>query len=357
MTAGSPFIRWAKARTELPYNLGASGVPPCSADEIGAGQVELAVNAVNGDNLDGWPPLIERIAERYGVEADRVVLAHGASMANHLAMSTLLRPGDEVLVEIPSYEPLRRLPAHLGAEVRTFRRPRAAGWQVDVEAVRGRMSERTRLIVVSNLHNPTGGRVPPTVLQQLVELAEDRGAYVLVDEVYLEWLYPEGAETAARHPHVVATRSLTKAYGLDGLRLGWVLAPPEVAARIRRVKDLFSVTTAHPSERLAAGALDRADGLLERGRRRVEANLERVAALVDERTELSWERPDGGTVCFPRLRGGEVDALVSRLEERGTAVAPGRFFGAADHFRLGFGMEPEVLEEGLRRLKEVLEEG
>lgn len=357
---GSPFIRWAKARSGLPYHLGASGVPPASVADIGAGPDDLAVSPADGDNLHGWPPLLERIAARYGVEEDRVVLAHGASMANHLAMSALVRPGDGVLVESPSYEPLRRLPAHLGAGIRTFPRRREVGWCLEVEAVRERMDgmeEDVRLIVLSTLHNPTGRRADEEALRRLGELALERDALVLVDEVYLEWLHPEGAETAARHPGVVATRSLTKAYGLDGLRLGWILAhSPEVAERIRRLKDLFSVTTAHPSERLAARALDRADGLLARGRERVRANLVRVRAFVDGRPELSWTPPDGGTVCFVRLRGGAVDELAARLEERGVSVAPGRFFGAKDHFRLGFGMEAEVLEEGLRRLGEVLDE-
>lgn len=353
MSAGSPFIRWAKDRTSLSFNLGASGVPPASDAEIGAGPEDLKVN---GDNLDGWLPLLEGIAARYGVEPDRVVLAHGASMANHLAMSALLEPGMEVLVESPSYEPLRLLPRHLGARVRTFPRSRQEGWRLDVASVRKRMSRDTRLIVLSDLHNPTGRRADGGALRALGELARDQGAWLLVDEVYLEWLHPEGSATAARLPGVLATRSLTKAYGLDGLRLGWVLAPPELADRIRRVKDLFSVTTAHPSERLAARALASADRLLERGRARVRENRRRVSEFVEGRPELSWVPPDGGTVCFVRLRGADVEELVSRLEERGATVAPGRFFGAEDHFRLGFGMEREVLAEGLRRLGEVLEE-
>jgi len=354
----SPYIAWVKSRSGIRWNLAASGVPACSWAALDPGPEDLALAA---HNPYGWPPLLERIAARYGVEVGQVVLEHGASMANHLACAAVLEPGDEVLVERPGYEPLHLLPRFLGARVGFFERVAEDGWRLDPDRVRHALTARTRLVILSDLHNPTGARADGAALAALIELAERSGFLVLVDEVYLEWLHgdaaagPSPATAAARSPRVLATRSLTKAFGLDGLRLGWILAAPEWAERIRALQSLFSGHIAHPSERLGARALDRAERLLAPARERLAANRARVEAFIAAQPRLSWAPPAGGTVGFVRLAGGEVDALVERLErDFDTTVAPGRFFGAPDHFRIGMGMSPEVLEEGLARLGRAL---
>lgn len=349
----SPYIAWAKSRHGIRYNLASSGVTACTLADLAPEADDLAVN---GPNHHGYAPLVERIAERYGVAPGAVALAHGASMANHLAMAALLHPGDEVLVETPVYEPLHAVPRYLGGEVRFFPRPAEHGYRVDPERVRALLTPRTRLIVLSNLHNPTGALAADDELGALAELAEERDLHVLLDEVYLEWLHDAGHRSAVHlSPRLVATRSLTKAYGLDGLRVGWVLAEPPLAARIRALTDLFSITVAHPSERLAVRALARADHLAARLAPAVTENRQLVDALVERHPALSWSRPLAGTVGLVRVAGMEVNALVERLErEHDATVAPGRFFGAPDAFRIGFGMRTEVLREGLARLEEAL---
>src|SRR5690606_33464560 len=174
--------------------------------------------------------------------------------------------------------------------------------------------------------------------------------------IYLEWLHDDGMPSAARlGAPFIATSSLTKAYGLDWLRAGWVLAPPDVAERIRRVQDLFSGHIAQPTQRLAAKALDRAAALLAPLHGLVGRNRNLVDRFVNAHERLSWVRPVAGTVGFVHLRGGSVDELVERLETRyDTTVAPGQFFGMPTWFRIGFGMETAVLEEGLARLAAAL---
>jgi aspartate/methionine/tyrosine aminotransferase len=178
---------------------------------------------------------------------------------------------------------------------------------------------------------------------------------VLVDEVYLEWIYGMGKDPEIRSainisPRFVTTRSLTKVFGLAALRAGWILAEAELATRIRRLNGLFASSMSHPAERLAARTFEHAKTLLERQRKRVARNRSVVTNFIESQSALSWVPPDAGTVGFVRLEGGNVDDLVERLRAKESLVTPGRFFGAVDHFRIGFGMEAEQLDEGLKRL-------
>jgi aspartate/methionine/tyrosine aminotransferase len=191
----------------------------------------------------------------------------------------------------------------------------------------------------------------------LSELADTHGCHVLIDEVYLEFLYPDGVRTGATiSPWFITTRSLTKAYGLGSLRVGWIIAKPTIAERIRRLHDLFMAEVSHPAERLAAIALDRADELLAPAVATLSAHIERVDAFVTEHKSLSWVRPHAGTVGFVHLSGGRVDEMVERLAASyDTLVTPGRFFGAEDHFRVGWGVDGTILDEGLRRLADTID--
>lgn len=351
---GSEYIRWAKARERFRYNLGRSSIRPCPREEFDP--AEFAVD-VNGANAHGWLPLREAIAERYGVTADRVVLASGTSMANHLVHASLLSPGDEVLVESPCYEPLRALAALFRCDTREIRRSWDRGWRIDLDAVEGSITPQTRLIVLSDLHNPTGVRATEEELEALVVLAERHGLHVLVDEVYLEFLPPAGYRVAARRSdRLISTCSLTKAYGLDGLRAGWIIAAPELASRIRDLNDLYGIILPHPAEQLALRAFERLDRLRASVAALVATNRARFEAFLEEHPQLDWVPPDAGPIGFVRLQGpATVEAVVRRLEHDYDATLPaGSHFGARDHFRVGFGMETSDLEAGLERLGKAL---
>ena len=348
----SPYVTWAKRHHSVTYNLASSGVATPPLDDIGFGLEDLELT---GEHEEGWPPLLERLAKRYGVASQQVVLAPGASMANHLVCALLLEPGDNVLVEHPVYEPLHALPKYFHTEVRFFERPAENGYPLSAEVIEPLLDEGTRLLICSNLHNPSGKWVRTSELEGLTSLAERHDFHILVDEVYLEWLYSRGERTASLlSPRMITTRSMTKAFGLDALRAGWILSSKEIAEKLRRLNDLFSITTPFPTERMAARALDHADNILAALKERLNENRSLVEDFLSRHTELSWTAPDAGPVGFVRLKDGSVDALVAHLLEKDAAVAPGHFFGAADHFRLGFGMKKEVLVEGLCRLDEVL---
>jgi len=352
----SEYLEWARAQGNIEYSLASSGVPPVDVSLLSPTVDDFTMIA---DNEYGWPPLLERIAHRYDVDPENVVLAHGTSMANHLACASLAEAGDHVLIEWPVYDPLVAVPRYLDCEVSFFERRAEDGYALDVASVARAVTPRTRLVILSNLHNPTGAAMNRAELESLAQLAESRDFYVLVDEVYLEWNYRAGSDPEIRSAinvsqRFVTTRSLTKVFGLAALRAGWILAEAGLAKRMQRLNGLFASSMSHPAERLAARALDHAEMLLEKQRARVARNRSIATKFIDSHPKLSWLPPEAGTVGFVRLEGGDVDGLVERLLARDSLVTPGRFFGVDDHFRIGFGMEKAHLEEGLRRLDSAL---
>ena len=354
----SEYLEWARAHGTVRYSLALSGVPPCDVSLLSPSVDDFTMVA---DNEYGWPPLLERIARRYGVDPENVVLAHGTSMANHLACASLVEAGDHVIIEWPVYDPLVAVPRYLDCEVSFFERRAEDGYALDVARVERALTPRTRLVILSNLHNPTGAVVNRAELESLARLAGSRDLYVLVDEVYLEWNYGVGDDPETRSainisPRFITTRSLTKVFGLAALRAGWILAEAGLATRMRRLNGLFASSMSHPAERLAARALDNAETLLEKQRTRVDQNRSVAAKFIASQPRLSWMPPDAGTVGFVRLEGGDVDGLVERLLANDSLVTPGRFFGVNDHFRIGFGMEADHLNEGLKRLASALKE-
>ncbi len=225
------------------------------------------------------------------------------------------------------------------------------------EEVERNITARTRLIVLTNMHNPTGVLITEETLRGIGELAKRTGARVLVDEVYLEALFAKRPATAfTLGPEFVTTSSLTKAFGLSGIRCGWIVAEPELAQRIWRLNDLFGVMPAHPAERLSVIALDQLGEIGARAEALLEKNRALVYDFLDTRADLEAVRPEFGTIVFPRLKRGSVDSLCRMLREKyQTSVVPGSFFELPNHFRLGFGNDSEMLKEGLVRLGAALD--
>lgn len=355
MEGASEYMLWAKTRQAAAVNLANSGVGPVTRDELPIEPDELDWN---GPSYYGWPPLLEALAEHVGVPVSRLCHAEGTSMANHLVLAALLAPGDELLLEDPSYELLADTARYLRAEVRRFPRPRAMGFQPDLDALRPALTPRTRVIALTDLHNPTSARLTPGLVSRIADLAAEVGARVLVDEVYLDAVFDPKVRTAHRSDErIITTGSLTKVYGLNGLRCGWVVADPALIERLWRLTDLFGVIPAHPAERLSLAALRQLPALRERARRRLDENRQYWNAFLAGRPDLEGEPLSYGTVAFPRLRTGQVEALCKLLRTRfETTVAPGWFFGMPDAFRVGLGSTPEVFREGLRRLGEALDQ-
>ena len=280
----SAYIEWSKLRAPAKYNLGSSGVLDFPLAELG---VRIEDLEINGADSYGYKPLLERLAAKSGVPVESIVQAQGTSMANHLAMAALVETGDEVLIEEPGYEALVAAAEYLGARVRRFPRKFEAGFQLDPREVERSILPRTRLIVVTNLHSPSGVRAEDTSLRIIGEIARSMGAHVLVDEVYLESCLDAPWQTAfLLGSNFVATGSLTKAYGLGGLRCGWIFAAKPLAQRMWRLNDLFGVTSPHPAERLSVIALDHLPQIGARAKTLLLENRALLKKFIDSRPDL-----------------------------------------------------------------------
>jgi len=348
-------MEWSKVRSTARFRLAPSDVLAYPLSEL---PVRIEDLEISGPGGYGYAPLQQRLAAKAGVAPECVVHAQGTSMANHLAMAALVESDDEVLIEEPTYEALLSVALYLGARIRRFPRRFEAGFQIDPREVERAITPRTRLIVLTNLHNPSGVRAPDATLKLVGEIARSLGAHVLIDEVYLEASFDSPWQSAFHlGSNFVATSSLTKAYGLSGLRCGWVLAAPPLAERMWRLNDLFGVNAAHPAELLSVIALDNLPKIAARAKKLLDTNRGLLKKLLDARKDLLTIWPEAGTVAFPQLPSGHAEAFCQLLRDKyETSVVPGRFFEAPDHFRVGVGGETENVREGLTRIAAALDE-
>ena len=350
-TAHSPYMEWAKLHSTATFNLATSGVAGFPLSELG---VTIDQLEINGPSLDGYEPLLQAIARRYRVPQECVVSAVGTSLANYLTLAATTEPGDEILVEQPTYELILSTAKYLGLEIRRFPRRAENNFAIDPADVERNLTPRTRLIVICNLHNPTGALAPDATLREVGKLAAKVGARVLVDEVYREMLF-EPSATSAFHidpERFIVTNSLTKAYGLSGLRCGWVLASPELSQRMFRINDLHGATFAHPAELLSVIALEKLPQISAQMKSMLDTNRRLLHDFLLRRDDLDYFWPEYGTIVFPRLKNGNVDSLCHSLRhDFETSVVPGSFFESPDRFRIGVGSPTESVQEALPQLE------
>lgn len=351
----APYMTWAKTHPPARYDLAGSNLLHCTPEDLKGGREALELS---GRNDDGFPPLVEAIARRYGLSTDRVATANGAAGAAFLTLSSLVRPGDTVLAEFPGYDPLVGVCRFLGANVRMFDRTWREGWKIDVDRLAQEITPTTRVILLTNLHNPSGVYTDPWTLMHIADIADAIGAKVVVDEVYLETISNlDTTPAAGRSDAFVSISSLTKAYGLAGLRVGWVLAEPTLIQRVRRMRDIVDGVGVVPAERLGALAFEQIDRLAARARKIIEPHALMLRRFVETRDELDWVAPAGGTIGFPRLVGhDDAEPFVHfALERFGVGVVAGRHFGAPAHFRIAVGGKRKTVEEGIEALGQALD--
>jgi aspartate/methionine/tyrosine aminotransferase len=350
----APYLDWAKHRPSPRFDLAISNVLACGPDDIPGARDALSFA---GRNDDGYPPLVDAIARRYLASPDMVTTATGTSGANFLVCAALLEPGDEVVVERPGYDPLLGAPRLMSAKTERFDRIFADGFEVDPERVKAAITSRTKLVIITSPHNPTGSIVSEAALKQIGRYAGEVGALVIVDEVYLDAADVQRAPAATLGEMFITTSSLTKSYGLASLRCGWTISSPAVAERIRRARDVVDGSGSIVAERLATLAFQHLDALHHRARTLLARNRAIVVEFLESRGELEFVEPEGGTVVFPRIRGvADATTFATRLlDERETAVVPGRFFEAPAHVRIGFSGETDTLRGGLERIGAALD--
>ncbi len=351
--AVSKYMEWAKLRSTARFNLAVSGVPDYPLAGL---PVQITDLEIGGTGPYGYAPLMQRLAAKAAVPENCVVYTLGTSMANYVALTALLRTGDEVLIEQPTYDPLLTVLDHLGAKVRRFERTATNGFRVDIDELERQITANVRLVILCNLHNPSSSLTDEATMRQVGEIAARVGARVLVDEVYLETLFDKPWRSAFHlGTNFVVTGSLTKAYGLSGIRCGWILAQPELVQRMWQIIDFTYASPVHPAERLAVVALDNLDSIRNSVRVQLETNRALVNDFLTAHPELDCELSQFGTTVFPRLTtGGTFDFIRLLREQYETSVVPGRFFEQPEHFRLGFCGPTATVRGGLEQLDAAL---
>jgi len=358
--------RWqSHHENKVEFNLAESGVQPITLAELqDMAGVDPVDTLLGYGHTDGSPMLRERIAAMYpGAGAANVVATVGSAEANFLAMWRLVEPGDRVVVVRPTYEQTTGLARGLGADLESVWLQEDLGWQPAAGAAADAIQPGTRVVVVTNPNNPTAQPLGEAAIAEIVEAAERVGAWILSDEVYA------GGELAGeptpslwgRTERVLVSASLSKAYGLPGLRIGWLLAPPEFREELWARKDYTTIAPSPLCDRLGAAALEpvvRA-GLLARGRAILRENLDVLETWAAAHAGvLQFTRPRAGAVAFFRydLPIGSTELAERLLAEQSVLIVPGDQFGLDHHFRIGYGYTNPPLGPGLERVSRMIDQ-
>jgi aspartate/methionine/tyrosine aminotransferase len=279
----------------------------------------------------------------------------GATEANFLVNASLVRARDRVLVDVPVYSPLRDVPRGLGAKVVEIPRDCGDGWRLDLDRWRATVGRRARLLVFANLNNPTSTALSRSEIRELADIAEECDGHVLVDETFRELEFDHPPPSVAEFgPRMIALSTVTKVCGLGTLRVGWIVAESDLLDRFAGLKDYTTGGGSVLSQTIATWALGRWNFFLRRAKRILDVNRKIARDELRRMDGLQGDVPPGGTVLFPHS-SVDVGKLANRLlNEYGTVIAEGRFFGVPDHFRLGLGGETGELRKGLANLRRSL---
>ena len=349
------------------FNLSESGVRPLTPRELiedAAGCDGLLDQPLVYSQSNGTIDLRRSIAAMYpGAGIDHIEVTNGGSEANFITTFNLIEPGDDVVMLVPNYMQTWGLSRAFGGTIREWRlvEDRQAGrWRVDLDALETLVTARTRMIVICNPNNPTGARLIAAELDAIARVADRHGAWILSDEVY-RGAEIDGVETASmwgRSERAIITSGLSKAYGLPGLRIGWIVAAPPLIASLWSYHDYVTIAPGALSDRLARVALqpERRARLFERTRGILRRNLPLIEAWLADVGGFRWITPEAGAIIYVHYDHPiNSTRLVTRLrEEKSVLIVPGDHFGMDGYLRLGFGEPPEYNRAGLDRLLEVL---
>lgn len=350
------------------YNLSESGVHPMQVGELltdAPGREALLAQELIYPQSNGTIPLRERIAALYpGATVDHIEVTNGGAEANFVTMWHLVEPGDDVIIMVPNYGQTLGLAEAFGGRLVPWPLrfdENARRWTVDLDHLRSLVTPRTRMIVITNPNNPTGARIGAEELDGVCRIAASVGAWVLSDEIY-RGAEVDGVETPSawgRYDRVIITSGLSKAYGLPGLRIGWVVSTPELVANTWSYHDYVTIGPGAMSDLLARAALEPAvrARILARTRGILRANLPITQEWLDAHGDrFSYVPPDAGAIVYARYHHPiNSTELVERLRiEKSVLLVPGDHFGMDGYLRIGFGCEMRLLRDGLDRVADLL---
>jgi aspartate/methionine/tyrosine aminotransferase len=359
--------RWMTAwETKTPYDIAESGIFPMTARELLDFEPPEQKKAVLESLLDlrlgyseacGTGELRAALAATYrDTGPEEILVTTGAIEANFLLFNVLLDPGDHVVAVYPAYQQLYSVARAIGCEVSLWKLCPETGFRFDLEELERLVTPKTRLIVINTPHNPTGAMLTASDLERIGRLASSAGARVLSDEAY-RWLEIPGGEPLAPPMRDLpgghfSVGTLSKPFGLPGLRIGWIAGPAEIVAKCWAMRDYVSLSPGKLNDALAVLALKHRERVIQRTQAIVRKNLAAARAWFAEHADtVSWTPPRGGLLALLRY-ALDIPSLElsNRLAEKyGVMLAPGSAFGVEHHLRIGIGQTSEVFAEGLRR--------
>lgn len=358
----------SKWENVVEYNISESGVHPITIHELVDDPAEiekLLTTEINYPQANGTVELRERIAALYpGATPDNVLVTVGCIEANFIALQTLLSPGEEMVVMLPNYMQIWGVGHNLGLRVKSFHLREENGWAADLDELNDAVSAQTKLIAICNPNNPTGHILTPAEMDGVVAAAERVGAWLLADEVYSGAERLTDTQTPSfwgRYDKVLAMGSMSKAYGLPGLRVGWVVAPAETADDMWARHEYITISTTMLSNKLATIALspEVRPRLLQRTRDYIRRGFPILDSWLESHEgTFSLVPPQAAAIAFPRyhVEIGSVDLVKRLIHEKGVLIAPGEHFGVDNHLRISYGLPPEYLQAALDRIHELIVE-
>ncbi len=306
-----------------------------------------------------YSQFVSIISDRYGVDKENIYLCYGTSLGIYMVFASLFREGDEILLEIPNYEPLYRNAKLFTKNMKVIERSFEKRYSIDLELLQRKISENTRAIVISNLHNPTGIGIEPEQLEEIAKIAEENGAYLICYEIHIDQTFEKKIKSAASMgKNVITISSFTRTAGLKGMKVGWICANKEILKNIKTIDDYLSVDISFPDLLTAVYVGKELDKLIQEGKKNLTENIKLVEDWIAKNEKYTiWTKPDGGTMAFLKLlRGIDSQKLANLLQEKfSTLVVPGDFYWAKGFIRICFGMDKQILEEGLENISKAFE--
>ena len=355
--------RWEKI---VSYNISESGVWPITLKELITDEdflIQILDTPLDYPHVQGRPLLRERIARQYDrpASSENVLVTVGGSGANYAILTTILQPGDQAVFMTPNYLQLWGIAHNFGVETQTFSLLEEDNWRLDIDELKRAVTDKTKVICICNPNNPTGQILRKSEMGAVIEEAARVGAWIIADEVY------RGAERGkeditpsfwGKYDRVIVCGSLSKAYGLPGLRLGWVVAPTDIIEECAARQDYTTITAGMLPNLLAEYALQ--PETLSRIRIRTRNLLQEGYSTLEEwgnehKGRFSWVSPQAGAIAFlrykPNVRSEDFVHRLAKIES--TYAAPGAHFGVEQHIRISYGLPPEFLQNALNRVGKV----
>ncbi len=353
------YLAWAKTTLEdtgVPLNLVNSGYPSRELEDLSLPFPDESI--LRAPNANGWNPLMSALGESYDLSRDTITVTAGATMANYLVLKSWIRPGDPILIESPSYQPIYHAAENLGATIFPLHRSFQDHWQLSWSALHLALeTHRPKAVVITSPHNPSGRPETAAELARLANSVAACGSHLIVDTVYADYFNwnPKDLRKSIEDGNLTVTSSLTKVLGFGPLRVGWIAsAIPHTQTYKTGVDQVFGCHGGI-NERLGLACWQERGRFIEEARRRVAFNREVLMRFLSTEPALEWFDPGGGPLAFIRLRGNPNSAsFCAELRNRGVAVVPGYFFDAPAFFRVGLAGKPMEFRQALREMGRIL---